>query len=94
MTEYTFYFATVCGLLKIRFESQRSRVGNGQSSYRTHVATPVLFCGVSAFIVIRSALSHWLVALTICCFLISGTALYRSLWWQRLVMDGSMDDTT
>ena len=94
MTEYTFYFATVCGLLKIRSESQRGRVGTRQSSYHTHIATPLLFCGVSAFIVVRSALSHWLIALTICCFLVSGIALYKSIWWQRLVMDGSVDDIT
>ena len=88
MTEYTIYFATVCGLLKVRFGSRSRQLDLSDDSYRTHVLNPLAFCGLSAFITLQNAMYHWLTALVICCFLASGTAMYKSLWWQQLLMNG------
>lgn len=92
MTEYTVYFATVCGLLKLRFNSRPSPLDLGGASYRTPIMNPIIFCGVTLFITVQSTLSHGLVALIIFCMLASGTIVYRSLWWQQLVKCGGADD--
>ena len=92
MSEYMIYFATVSGLLKIRWGSQPLRRDLDVVSYRTPILNPLIFCGVSGLITIQSALSHWLSALFICCLLTSGTITFKSSWWQAIVTRNSAND--
>ena len=85
MAEYTVYFATVCGLLKIRWGSRVGQMDLSKVSYRTHILNPLIFSGASSLIAIQSVLSHWLGALFIFCFFATGAIVYKSSWWQRLV---------
>ena len=84
MAEYTIYFATVCGLVKIRWGSRLGQMDLGNGSYRTHILNPLIFSGASGLIVIQSVLSHWSGALFMCCFFATGTVVYKSSWWQLL----------
>lgn len=91
MAEYTIYLATVCGLLKIRWGSRFSQMDPGKVSYRTHILNPLIFSGASSLITLQSVLSHWLGALFICCLFASGTIVYKSSWWQRLITKNLAD---
>ena len=94
MVEYAIYFVTACGLLKIRWYPRSTQLDLSGVSYKTSILNPVIFCSISGFIALQSAVSHWVAALAVCFFLATGTALYKSPWWQRLVAENDADDSS
>ena len=94
MVEYAIYFGTVCGLLKIRWHPRPTQLDLGGASYQTSILNPVIFCVVSGFIAIQSAVSHWVAALAVCLFFAAGTIIYRSSWWQQIVAENGADNAS
>ena len=81
---YSFYFLTVLGLIVLRFrEPQLER------PYRTWITTPVIFCCVSLFLILRGVFSSPLQTLVVCAFVAAGVPVYfwrvrRWRWrWRR-----------
>lgn len=68
---YTFYFLTVLGLIVLRvWEPQLER------PYRTWIATPIVFCCVSLFLLSRAVFAQPLQTLTVVAFVSVGIPAY------------------
>jgi len=94
MVEYVVYLATISGCLLFRFRSRSEDKEPRDEFYRTPIFNPLIFCCVSALIVIRSAIAHVLQALIIILFFGIGSLIYRSKWWQKLVRTTAATDSS
>ena len=88
VTEYTLCFLTMAGLLRVRARKNPLEPEHPGPIYRVHILNPLIFCVVSGFIVVRSAYNHLIQALFIFGFYLCGIFLYKSTWWQRIVIQG------
>lgn len=70
---YTFYFLTVLGLIVLRVREPLL-----ERPYRTWLATPIVFCCVSLFLVSRAAFADPLQTLLVVGFTVAGVPVY--LW--------------
>lgn len=78
---YTFYFATVLGLVVLRIKQP-----NLERPYRTWITTPIVFCCVSLFLVSRAVFARPLQALIVLVFILAGVPLY---FWRIRKRDGT-----
>lgn len=72
---YSFYFLTVLGLLVLRI-----REPNLERPYKTWIATPVVFCCVSLFLVFRAVVNEPVQAVVVAGFVAVGVPV----WWVRV----------
>lgn len=72
---YTFYFATVLGLVVLRVKEP-----DLERPYRTWVVTPICFCCVSLFLISRSVFSRPIETVVVCAFVGAGVPVW---WWRR-----------
>ena len=68
---YTFYFLTVLGLIVLRV-----REPSLERPYRAWIATPIVFCCVSLFLLSRAVFAQPLQTLTVVAFVIAGVPVY------------------
>ncbi|RMZ75827.1 hypothetical protein DV737_g5121, partial [Chaetothyriales sp. CBS 132003] len=71
---YSFYFLTVLGLIILRI-----REPNLERPYRTWIATPIIFCCVSLFLVSRAVINQPFQTLVVVAFVASGIPMY---YWR------------
>ncbi|KIW16717.1 hypothetical protein PV08_03906 [Exophiala spinifera] len=71
---YTFYFLTVLGLIVLRI-----REPHLERPYRTWLATPIVFCCVSLFLVSRAVIAQPLQTVIVVVFVASGIPVY---YWR------------
>jgi amino acid transporter len=71
---YTFYFLTVLGLIVLRV-----REPDLDRPYRTWIATPIVFCCVSLFLLSRAVFAQPLQTLIVVAFILTGVPLY---YWR------------
>ena len=71
---YTFYFLTVLGLIVLRV-----REPDLERPYKCWIATPIIFCCVSLFLLSRAIFAKPLQALVVVAFIAVGVPLY---WWR------------
>jgi hypothetical protein len=84
MTELSVFVATVGGIFVLRSRPADPDKGPASGHYQTSIINPVIFCGIGTLIVIRSAIVHIFQALIIIVFFVTGSIIYRSIWWQRI----------
>ena len=77
---YTFYFATVLGLIVLRI-----REPNLERPYRTWITTPIIFCCVSLFLVSRAVFAEPVKTLIVVAFIVVGIPIY---FWRIGKRDG------
>lgn len=68
---YTFYFLTVLGLIVLRVREPAL-----ERPYRTWIATPIVFCCVSLFLLSRAVFAQPRQTLVVVCFVIAGIPVY------------------
>jgi amino acid transporter len=73
---YTFYFATVLGLIVLRIKEP-----NLERPYKTWITTPICFCCVSLFLVSRAVVARPWESVIVVAFVLSGVPVY--LWRFR-----------
>lgn len=93
MVEYVVYFTTVSGLLLLRFRSRFADKEPPIGLYHTSIFNPLIFCCVTALVVIRSAVAHVLQALIIIALFGVFSLVYQSRWWQKLVRTAAITDS-
>jgi hypothetical protein len=93
MVEYVVYLTTVSGVLVLRFRSRSADKEPHSGLYRTSIFNPLIFCCVSALLVIRSAIAHMLQALIIILLFGTISLVYQSRWWQKLVRTTAITDS-
>ncbi|KAK4960707.1 hypothetical protein LTR28_005006 [Elasticomyces elasticus] len=71
---YSFYFATVLGLLVLRVRDPEL-----ERPYRCWITTPIIFCCVSLFLLSRAVFAQPVQTLVVVAFVAAGVPLY---WWQ------------
>ncbi|KAK4990286.1 hypothetical protein LTR50_002611 [Elasticomyces elasticus] len=71
---YSFYFATVLGLLVLRVRDPEL-----ERPYRCWIGTPIVFCCVSLFLLSRAVFAQPVQTLVVVAFVAAGVPLY---WWQ------------
>ncbi|KAI9768621.1 MAG: hypothetical protein M1840_004818 [Geoglossum simile] len=90
MAEYVMLFSAVAGILVLRYRSRFAGSSCNPSPidpiplihHRTYIINPLIYCIVSAFVIIRSAAKHPLMVIAIVVFYGVGLGVYRSrnLW--------------
>jgi amino acid transporter len=70
---YTFYFLTVLGLVILRVKEPHL-----ERPYKTWIATPIIFCCVSLFLLSRAVFAQPLQTISVIAFVIAGVPVY--LW--------------
>ncbi|KAF2671603.1 amino acid transporter [Microthyrium microscopicum] len=68
---YTFYFATVLGLIILRI-----REPNLERPYKTYITTPIIFCCVSLFLLSRAVFAQPGQTLIVVAFVLAGLPVY------------------
>ncbi|KPI37013.1 Y+L amino acid transporter 2 [Cyphellophora attinorum] len=71
---YTFYFLTVLGLIVLRI-----REPHLERPYRTWITTPIIFCCVSLFLVVRAVVNEPVQTLVVVGFVVAGVPAY---YWR------------
>ena len=71
---YTFYFATVLGLIVLRV-----REPDLDRPYKCWITTPIIFCCISLFLLSRAVFAEPLQTLIVVGFILAGFPLY---WWR------------
>jgi len=92
MVEYVVYLVAVSGVLLIRFRPRPADKEPGSGIYRTPIFNPIIFCSVTALIVLRSAVAHVLQALLIILIFGTGSIIYRSSWWRKMASPTAVAD--
>ncbi|EFW22588.1 hypothetical protein D8B26_000757 [Coccidioides posadasii str. Silveira] len=77
---YTFYFLTVLGLIVLRI-----REPHLERPYKTWIATPIIFCCVSLFLLSRAVFAEPLQTLIVVAFIAAGIPVY---FWRISQRDG------
>ena len=78
---YTFYFATVLGLIVLRV-----REPNLERPYKTWITTPIIFCCVSLFLLSRAVFAQPGQTLIVIAFVVAGVPVY---FWRVRGRKGS-----
>jgi hypothetical protein len=91
MAEHIICFAAVAGVLVLRARSRfgHNAIDSGLQAHRTFILNPVIYCSISAFVVMNSATKHPEEGMLIILLNVLGIAVYKSGWWQRLVRVGT-----
>lgn len=71
---YTFYFVTVLGLIVLRVKEPHL-----ERPYKTWIATPIIFCCVSLFLLSRAVFAQPLQTLIVVAFVMAGIPVY---YWR------------
>jgi amino acid transporter len=74
VASYLFYFLSVVGLIVLRV-----REPDLERPYKCWIATPIIFCCVSLFLLSRAVFAKPLQALVVVAFIAVGVPLY---WWR------------
>ena len=69
MADNALCWATVLGVLVLRFGQRTDPPIGGLPVYRTALFNPIAFCAASGFVVVRSALRHQVQGVILLCFL-------------------------
>ena|SRR5579862_10051425 len=90
MAEHAMLFSAVAGILVLRYRARFAKSSWNASSaepaplthHRTYIINPLVYCTVSAFVVLRSAAKHSFMVIAIVIFYGVGLGVYRSrrLW--------------
>jgi hypothetical protein len=93
MAEYAILFSAVAGILVLRYRTRFAKSSCDASSvdsgplihHRTYIINPLVYCTVSAFVVVRSAAKHPFMVIVIVIFYGVGLGVYRlrRLWQSR-----------
>ncbi|KAH6611273.1 amino acid transporter [Trichoderma cornu-damae] len=78
---YTFYFVTVLGLIVLRVKEPHL-----ERPYKTWIATPIIFCCVSLFLLSRAVFAQPLQTMIVVAFVAAGIPVY---YWRIRGRDGS-----
>ncbi|KAM0456325.1 hypothetical protein ACHAPV_007267 [Trichoderma viride] len=79
---YTFYFVTVLGLIVLRVKEPHL-----ERPYKTWIATPIIFCCVSLFLLSRAVFAKPLQTLIVVAFVMAGIPVY---YWRIRGRDKSI----
>lgn len=79
---YTFYFVTVLGLIVLRVKEPHL-----ERPYKTWIATPIIFCCVSLFLLSRAVFAKPLQTLIVVLFVMAGIPVY---YWRIRGRDKSI----
>lgn len=75
MTEFTFFLASVVGLLLLRREDA---VRPNTVGYRTWSGNPLIFCGVSALLIARTMITQPLLGVGVVGAGLTGLGVFRA----------------
>ena len=80
MADNIICWVTVIGIPMLRILERRMPSPKAEpTATRTSILNPIIFCAASGFVVIQSALVHWIDGLILICFIVGGIVATRFL---------------
>jgi hypothetical protein len=80
MAEHIICFGAVAGVLvlRARLRPGHHAIDSGLPVHRTFILNPIIYCAISAFVVVNSAVKHAEHGILIALFTLLGVAVYKS----------------